>query len=104
LADLKLGIDIGIRLSWPKDRVDALTDERDALLQVAAEMGSRLPTRTHNNDALYCNDLKRYNDYYSQVALLGELVTARNALNKSDMTIQEMAHKRRATQEGMTTR
>jgi hypothetical protein len=101
LADMKLGIDIGVRLSWPKDRVDALTDERNALLQAAAEMGSRLPTRTTNNNDLYCNDLKRYNDYYSQVASLGELVTARNALKKSGMTIQEMVHKRRATQEGM---
>jgi hypothetical protein len=100
-ADMKLGMNIGKRVSWPKDRLDALTDERDVLLQVAAEMGSSLPTRTPNTDASYCNDLKRYNDYYSQVASLGELVTTRDALKKSGMTIQEMVHKRRATQEGM---
>jgi hypothetical protein len=87
LADFVIGLGIGNRAGWPKDRVSALTEEKNALMQASAQV------TPENGEAWSCDGVSRLNAFVNQVGRLGELGATRDALERSGETIAEMAAK-----------
>jgi hypothetical protein len=90
LLDLSLGANIGARVGWPKGRVSGLAEERDALMEAIMRA-----TPTSNGDLWTCNGVELGNAYIRQRVQLGELGAAREALDRSGETVQELARKHR---------
>jgi hypothetical protein len=87
LLDFWRGLAFGKRAGWPKERVNALTEEKDALMQVANQV---LP---ENAGPWSCDSVNRLNAFMSQRGRLGEMGATRDALERSGETIPEMAAK-----------
>jgi hypothetical protein len=87
LLDFWRGVAIGIRAGWPKERVTALTEEKDALMQVSTQV---LP---ENADPWSCDNVNRLNAFMGQVGRLGEMGATREALDRSGETVPELAAK-----------
>jgi len=90
LLDLGFGARLGARAGWSKTRVASLMDERDALMQVIAQVGPG-----NSDDHWTCDDVSRGNAYMNQWARWGELGAARDALEWSGETVAELAQKQR---------
>jgi hypothetical protein len=88
VLDLMLGARIGARAGWPKQRVNRLTQEHNALMQAINEA-----TPTASDDLWSCNGVHLGNAYVSQRVRLGEVGAARDALDRSDETEQELARR-----------
>jgi hypothetical protein len=88
LLDLGLGIRIGARVGWSPERVNDLTQQENALMQAIVQS-----TPTGNGDLWTCDGVRLINAYMGQRARLGELGAARDALERSGQTVQEMAQK-----------
>jgi len=86
LNDFMIGLGIGNRAGWPKERVNALTEERNALTMALMQV-------TPENDLWSCDGVSRLNALISQIGRLGEMGATREALERSGETIPEMAAK-----------
>jgi hypothetical protein len=103
---MSIALQIGKHVGWPTERLAALTTERDALMQARVEMVGQWPPRPRD-EFLSCDGLKRYNEYLSRVTAMGEISAARDAIEHSGISMEELAHKyveaqeatRRAAQE-----
>jgi hypothetical protein len=87
LLDFWRGLAIGIRAGWPKERVAALTEEKNALMQVSMQV---IPEHA---DPWSCDSVNRINAFMSQVGRLGEMGATREALERSGETVPELAAK-----------
>jgi hypothetical protein len=91
LLDLGFGKGLGARLGWPKQRVDALEQERDALLGAAV-----LEVPHDAKEGWSCSAAERTNAYLGRFDALGELGAAREILERSGETVPSMALKWKA--------
>ncbi len=88
LIDFGFGAGLGRRAGWPEERVAGLFRERDALMQV---MMQAVPTGVDNQ--WNCSAVELGNAYVRELVQLGELGAAREALDRSGETVQELAQK-----------
>jgi hypothetical protein len=90
LLDLSMGTNIGARAGWPKSRVAALKEERDALMQAITQA-----TPNSDDDLWSCDGVRHGNAYMGEWQRLGELGAARESLERSGETVSELAQKHR---------
>ena len=90
LLDLGKGASLGARAGWPADRVAALTEERDALLQAGMQS-----TSGNNGELWSCDTVRRANAYMAEWSLHGEAGAARDSLERSGESVHELARKHR---------
>jgi len=88
LLDLGVGKSIGAHVGWPSERLTGLTQEGNALMQSLMQ-----PMATVSTDPWDCNSVRLGNELVRQIARLGELGAARDALERSGETVQEMAQR-----------
>ncbi len=86
LIDFAIGIAIGARTGWSNQRVNDLTQQKNALLQALNQS-----TPTANEDLWTCDGVRRGNAFFRQRAHLGELGAARAALEHSGQRVPELA-------------
>jgi hypothetical protein len=98
--DMSIALQIGKHVGWPTERLAALTTERDALMQARVEMVGQWPPRSRD-EFLSCDGLERYNDFLSRVTVMGEIGAARDAVQRSGISMQELANKRVEEQEAI---
>ncbi len=94
LIDLSIGASIGSNLGWPSERLKHLSQERNALMQVLME-----PMASDGSDQWDCNHVRSGNELLRQITRIGELGAAREALEGSGETVEELAQQRRAQHE-----
>jgi hypothetical protein len=87
LMDFGIGLGIGKRAGWAKQRVSALAEEEKALLQASAQV------TPDNGETWSCDGVSRVNSFVNQVGRSGEMGAIRDALERSGETIPEMAAK-----------
>lgn len=75
VPDLLQAREIGQRVGWPEDRLDALRDEADAM--VAYERHA-----TDASELATCGELARLNAYYAEAGKLGQVAALRQALQQ----------------------
>ena len=88
LIDLSIGAAIGSRVGWPSERLRQLSQERNALMQVMMQ-----PMAPYNAEPWDCGHVRVGNELLKQVARLGELGAARDALERSGETVEELAQR-----------
>jgi hypothetical protein len=88
LLDLVVGASIGSHVGWPSERLRHLSQERNALMQVLMA-----PMAQDNADPWDCNHVRLGNELLKQIVRLGELGAARDALERSGETIEELAQR-----------
>jgi hypothetical protein len=88
LLDVSLGLSIGARAGWSRPRVAALKQEHNALLQAITQA-----TPSREDELWTCSGVQRINTYFADKARLGEVGAAREALERSGETAQDMAEK-----------
>ncbi|MCW5666212.1 MAG: hypothetical protein KIT35_20465 [Piscinibacter sp.] len=76
VPDLLQARDIGQRVGWPEDRLEALRDEADALLAFERR-------RADASELANCGELVRLNAFYAEVGRLGQLAALRQAMQRS---------------------
>lgn len=88
LLDLSTGKKIGARAGWSSERVNQLTQEQSALMQVTLQ-----ETPSDNDELWTCEGVSRFNAYTVQRARLGEVGADRALLERSGETVPELAQK-----------
>jgi hypothetical protein len=88
MFDLDAGEKLGKRVGWSPSRLATLTQEQYALMQVFSTFG---------DNRWDCASIGRENEFISQIARLGEVAAARDALEHSGNTVEEMAQKQMET-------
>ena len=88
LLDLGIAADIGARAGWSSQRVAGLIQKRNALMQAI-----RQATPMGNDEIWSCNGVHLGNAYMNQRVRLGELGAARESLDRSGETEQDLARK-----------
>ena len=89
LMDVALGASIGQRVGWPAERLAAVHDERDALLQVNEQL--------HPPQPWSCPALVRTLNQLTEIGLIGELGAMRRNLKLSPEPVAVLAQKHRET-------
>jgi len=87
VVDLSVGTNLGERLGWPKPRVEALRQERDAL------MGAIVQAAPDSKDPWSCKSVARHNAYMGRFTALGEVAAAREALERSGEDVLEVSRR-----------
>ncbi|MEJ0100070.1 MAG: hypothetical protein WDO12_10135 [Pseudomonadota bacterium] len=85
-ADMAVAGKLGPMAGWPADRFEAMTKLRYALNQAAAEAAVAVDYRS-----LDCDAVQKANAYFSKRAQLGESGLARDYLQHSGKTMDELA-------------
>jgi hypothetical protein len=88
VLDLMMGARIGAHAGWPKQRVNRLAQKQHALMQAITEA-----TPTADGDFWSCNVVRLGNAYVTQRMRLGEVGAARELLDRSGETEQELARR-----------
>jgi hypothetical protein len=86
LRDFGIGIGIGARTGWSNQRVNDLTQQKNAMMQAIIQS-----TPTANDEIWTCEGVRLRNAFTRQRSHLGELGAARAALEHSGQTVQELA-------------
>lgn len=76
LPDLQQAREIGQRLGWPGERLDALRDETEALAALDRQ-------RFDSPEAMSCTALARHSAYFADVGRLGEVGALRQAQQRA---------------------
>jgi hypothetical protein len=88
LSQLSIGKALGARVGWPVQRVDHLTQQFNASMQVLRQAMPSDPDQEWS-----CDTVARGNAYMSEWVQLGELGVARAAIERSGETVAELARK-----------
>lgn len=88
LLDLSAGKALGIRIGWPKERVDSLTLELHASMQALNQMMPSDPKQQWG-----CDSAARGNALMSEWIELGERGLAGRAIERSGETVAELSRK-----------
>ncbi len=88
LLDLGVGAGIGARVGWSAQRVAGIKQERDALMQALTQA-----VPTENDDLWSCDTVRLGNAFMNARVRLGEVGAAREALERSGESEQELAQK-----------
>lgn len=76
VPDLVQAREIGQRVGWPEERLDALRDEADAMVAFERQ-------RSDPAELATCADLAARNAYYAEVGRLGQVGALREAMQRS---------------------
>jgi hypothetical protein len=90
LMDFAIGLNMGARLGWPKQRLSDLNDRRDALLQTFVEEGEKEKQGMWN-----CGAVEEGNAFIHRRAQVGELEAARERVERSGESVSELARQER---------
>ena len=85
MLDLLVGRRLGERVGWSADRIAALTQEWNALMQSFTSDGGDGPWN--------CNRVQLRNEFIGEIARLGEVAAAREALEGSGNSVAEAAQR-----------
>ena len=88
LLEFSMGKSLGARVGWPADRVDKLTQETKASMQAINEM-----TGTDPKQQWSCDSVARGNAFMSEWNELGERGLARQAIERSGDTVEELSRR-----------
>jgi hypothetical protein len=88
LLELSVGKSLGARVGWSAQRVEQLTQEMKASMQVINQMTGGEPKEQWN-----CDSVARGNAYMSRLEKLGERGLARQAIEGSGETVAELSRK-----------
>lgn len=93
LADVSFGTQLGRRVGWSAERVDAVSLERDAMMQALAQ---KLPPLS---SMLSCGAIQQQTEHVRAVGRVGELAVARQAMQQSGQSVAELARLHREGRE-----
>jgi hypothetical protein len=88
LLEFSVGKSLGVRVGWPPELVENLTQQLQASMQVMAQMTPTDPGQQWN-----CDSVARGNAYMSEWDQLGERGLARQAIERSGETVAELSRK-----------
>ena len=88
LLDFSMGKSLGARVGWPTERVELLTQQLNASMQVIAQVQPLDPIQQWS-----CDSGARGNTFMSERIQLGELGFARDAIERSGETVAELSRK-----------
>jgi hypothetical protein len=88
LLDFSMGKSLGERVGWPSERVERLTQQLNASMQVIAQVTPLDPKQQWS-----CDSVARGNAFMSERIQLGELGFARDAIERSGETVAELSRK-----------
>ncbi|HSZ09422.1 MAG TPA: hypothetical protein VK794_12860 [Steroidobacteraceae bacterium] len=88
LLDLSAGKSLGKRAGWPAERVDKLTQQLNASMQV---LNQAVPS--DEDQQWSCDGVARGNAFMSERVRLGEMGFAREAIERSGETVAELSRK-----------
>jgi hypothetical protein len=88
LLDFSMGKSLGERIGWPTERVERLTQQLNASMQVIAQVTPLDPKQQWS-----CDSVARGNAFMSERIQLGELGFARDAIERSGETVAELSRK-----------
>ena len=80
-----IGEAIGKRVGWPAARVDALEQEKNAMMQAQRQF------EPGDADQWSCASVKRFNDYLELRGRFGEIELARELRERSGESVEELA-------------
>lgn len=90
LMDFSLGVNLGTRLGWPKQRLGQLRDQHDAMLQTLLE-----DSEEEKKGMWTCAAVERGNAFMRRRVQVGELEAMRELVERSGESVPEMARKER---------
>jgi hypothetical protein len=94
LLGLGAGENIGARTGWSAQRLNQLAQERNALMQAIMQTtASATPASADDHDLWSCKRVELGNIYMRHRVQLGEIGAARDALERSGESVQELAQK-----------
>jgi hypothetical protein len=88
LLEFSVGKSLGMRVGWPPELVENLTQQLSASMQVIAQMTPSEPEQQWN-----CDSVARGNAYMAEGGQLGERGLARQAIERSGETVAELSRK-----------
>jgi hypothetical protein len=88
LLEFSMGKSLGTRVGWPAERVDKLTQEFKASMQVIGQMTESDPKQQWS-----CDSVARGNAFMSQWVELGERGLAKQGIEESGETVAELSRK-----------
>jgi hypothetical protein len=88
LIEFSLGKSLGVRVGWPAEVVDHLTQEMQASMQAILQMTPSDPEQQWS-----CDSVARGNAYMSEWDQLGERDLARQAIERSGETVAELSRR-----------
>jgi hypothetical protein len=88
LLEFSVGKSLGVRVGWPPELVENLTQQLHASMQVIAQLTPTDPGQQWN-----CDSVARGNAYMSERDQLGERGLARQAIERSGETVAELSRK-----------
>jgi len=86
--DFAIGMRLGSRAGWPAQKVKALTQQFEAMLQTVGQVAG-----IDQDQPWSCSSVQRGNAYASLVTRLGEVGAAREAVERSGESVPELAQK-----------
>lgn len=88
LLEFSMGKSLGTRVGWPTERVDKLTQELKASMQIIGQMTGSDPKQQWS-----CNSVARGNAFMSRWVALGERGLAKQAIEESGESVAELSVK-----------
>jgi hypothetical protein len=88
LLEFSVGKSLGVRVGWPPEQIENLTQQLRASMQVIAQMTPSDPEQQWS-----CDSVARGNAYMAEWDQLGERGLARQAIERSGETIAELSRK-----------
>ena len=90
LVDFAIGLNLGARMGWPKQRLSDLNDRRDAMLQTFVEEGEEEQKSMWN-----CGAVEKGNAFMHRRVQVGELEAARERMERAGESVPELARQER---------
>jgi hypothetical protein len=87
LLDFAIGLSIGKRAGWPAARIDAMEQEKNAMMESIRQVAP------YDSDPWSCASVARLNDYVHLRAQLGEVGAARELRERSGESVPALARK-----------
>jgi len=87
LIDFVIGVALGKQVGWSQEKLAALTQERDALQGALGNLSKEIFETSNPAEFFGCAMAQRRNDYFTQLASLGELGLARDAIKKAGTSV-----------------
>lgn len=91
LMVLTMGLKLGERLAWPAERLQALRDEKEALMVASLERFASFADETQEAGAWSCERVQAFEDSLHDQLVLGERAAGLQAIAQSGRTVAALA-------------
>lgn len=95
LQELNVVMQLGERLGWAPERVEAVAVQRDALAQALAHESPQVAATGDGDGTVACNALRRKSERLAELVRLGERGAARLAMQRAGKSEAELARQYR---------